>query len=800
MKIISLYVLKLSHYIRVQLPPFMKKLLTHAALLLCLSLGIPGYRTTAQDDARAAWQITSFDIGANVLTAERSLNVVSSLTIKNVGRAAGTGLTLRLNSRAKVKSVSAGGAPASFRLLADARPGLQRLNVTLPAAVAANGSTTLSIEYRISVERNSGLESISQLGSQFLPLTAVSAADAAAGGWYPVLNTPFTVRAADTAPFKLRVEGSGVISSGTETPAGHAVVFEQPLHGQPFFLQGAWERVEGSGDAKGITAFLSSGAPPEEKKQAEAIVNLAAAARTFYGPLLGPAPPAPIRLVSVRRGAGFNDTGTVLIERGAFRRARPDAATAMLIAESVARLWIGGQAPVRGEGSGALRDGLARYLATLFLEKQFGRDAADAELLRERAAFATVAKRDAPLSHSSPLDDSYFGGVPNKSTMIWRLVDRRIGRDAFAGLLRALIQSAASDQSGLSLASLRAALGSRGDEAFKKILDYELDQATEMDLMVGLPQQRGAESVAALRNLGTADAQVTVVATTDRGEQLKIETTIPAQNFADAVFKTTAKIVRVEVDPEKLYPQLDYSNDVAPRVRDVNEALAEASRFFGAQDFARAEAAARDIMQAAPRLQEARLLLARALLGQNKLDESEKLFRAALEDPLPTAVALAWANIGLGEIALKKGQFAEAARRFNDAVRAEGEYGSALAARAGRVRAESAGTTTPPVDESVRAFLTQLEKDITNGSKAELENKIVSGELVRFINGILGTRPDLWQTRVLRTEQLDAVQTVADVAITSKVLGKEASGTAVLTLARAGGSWKLSAIDLFEVR
>src|SRR2546430_14800229 len=124
------------------------------------------------------------------------------------------------------------------------------------------------------------------------------------------------------------------------------------------------------------------------------MLSPAANARAFYAGLLGAAPDMPIRLVAVRRGAGFNDAGAALIEWGAFRRPKLDAATAMLIADSVAHLWVGAQTPIRGEGSGVLRDGLTRYLASLFIEKQFGRDAAEAELLRQRMAYAAVVKRD----------------------------------------------------------------------------------------------------------------------------------------------------------------------------------------------------------------------------------------------------------------------------------------------------------------------------------------------------------------------------------------------------------------------
>jgi hypothetical protein len=35
--------------------------------------------------------------------------------------------------------------------------------------------------------------------------------------------------------------------------------------------------------------------------------------------------------------------------------------------------------------------------------------------------------------------------------------------------------------------------------------------------------------------------------------------------------------VRVEIDPEKLYPQIDYSNDIAPREFTENDLLAEIS-------------------------------------------------------------------------------------------------------------------------------------------------------------------------------------------------------------------------------
>jgi hypothetical protein len=597
----------------------------------------------------------------------------------------------------------------------------------------------------------------------------------------------------------LVVNSGNVISSGTEKGSSPgSTVYEQALFAQPFFVQGDWEKVEGSGEGKSITAYVPRGATPDEKTRAEAIISLAASARAYYASLLGPAPEVPIRLVTARRGAGFSDSGTILIEPGTLRRSKVDSATALLLSEAISRLWIGGQTAVRGEGGGLLREGLSRFLATQFIEKQFGREAARGEMLRERLAYSSVAKRDGPLARVTPLDGTYYSSVPNKGAMVWRLVESNLGREAFINILREQLQSGKANAAGVNLTALRGALTARGGERLKTLLEQQLDQITDLDLMIGMPQARGGESVAALRNLGSTDAVTNVRATTDSGQQLSVDVVVPARNFGEAVFKTPAKLVRLEIDPEKLYPQLDYSNDSAPRERDAQEGLSEATRLFGAQDYVKAEIIAREVLRATPNLQEARIILARALLGQNRNEEAEKLFRAALDEPLPTSAALAWGNIGLGEILLRKGQAAEAAKRFNDAVRADAEYGSSLAARAGRIKAETAANMLQ-VDGAVRTFVGQLDQAILSGKKTELESRVVPGELVRFINGVVGTQPELWQTRVLRTEQLDANLVAADVSLDTKELGAQRSGTAVLLLTRAGGGFKLLGIELFEV-
>jgi tetratricopeptide (TPR) repeat protein len=788
-------------------------------LSLILSLFFAIYSapaTKAQDEqtASAAWQIMKFDITVNAPTTERVLTSRAILTARNVGRGTGSTLSLRISPKAEVKSVTVNDAPATFTSKEETRTRpeggvastLQRVTITLVTPAAPGTTVTVAVDYRLPVGENTGNAALSTAGSQFLPRSY----------WYPAANPLYALRGADVAPVRLTVNGAGgdmVISSGR----GSGQTFEQTLNAQPFFLTGSWDIDEGTGDAKGVTAYMSKGASADERKRADELIALAASARSFYAGLLGAAPDVPVRLVAVKRGTGFTDGGTLLLDVAAFRRPKLDAVTALGIAEAMARLWIGGVAPVRGEGSGVVREGLPRYLATLFFEKQFGRDVADAERTRERVAYATIAKVDAPLVHSSILDTSYLNSTTNKGAMFWRLVERALGRDAMLSTLRASVQAGASDQQGVTLQSLRATLVERGGAGLKSLMEQELDQPTDMDLLVGLPQQKGAQWVAALRNTGSTDANVMVAATTATGEHLTAQATIPARNFGEVAFNTTARIARIEVDPDKFYPQIDYMNDVAPRPALTGDPMIEATTKFTAQDFAGAEAAARAELANAPSLQEARIILARSLLAQNKLDEAEREFRAALDDKLPTPGTLVWSNVGLGEISFRKGQFAESAKRFSDAVRTEAEYISTqgqrnealrtnadyaarLAARLGRIKAEAGAKSAPAIDDSAKTLIAQLDQAIRGGRRTELEALILPGELVTFISGIVGSQPEAWATQVVRTEQLDANRLAADVTINMKQFGRDQSGTATLILQRAGGGWKLAGIELFEVK
>ncbi|MEZ5429419.1 MAG: hypothetical protein R2747_24460 [Pyrinomonadaceae bacterium] len=729
----------------------------------------------AQDDNRISktWKVERYDITAGLPQSEtdRNMTVKAVLGLKNISGAVADTLTLRINQNASISSVKINDQTADFSKREEKVGNgiLQRVIIRL-SGIQPGAAFAATVDYQLNVKENLGLSAISPVGSHFLPLSF----------WYPTPNSWFFSRGGDFAPFRLNVtvpNGLTLISSGT----ANGNTFEQKLNGQPFFIAESWDVV----NSNNITVYLPKGAGAEEKARAEELAAFTAEAKTFAESLLGPAPDVPIRVVAVKRGAGFSGGGTVFVEDSLFRRQKMDSQTALSVADAVAKIWLGNAVLVDNDGFGVIREGLSRYIATQFLEKKYGKEIADIERLRQRTAYASVAKRDAPLKVASPLDDYYYASVANKGAMIWRLLAKKVGQEDLFAVVREQIKDGATD-----LAGMREALNSQ-----KALLDYEIDEVLDMNLMVGLPQTTGGATKSALRNTGGIDVTVDVVATTSTGERMKKEVTIPAKGFGEVSFETPGKIIKTEIDAENLYPQTEYTDDVAPRDLEESDPILTVKRAFDKQDFAAAEKNARTILQSRPRFDDVRILLGRSLLAQGKVTEADREFRAVLEEKLPTSRSLAWANVGLGELALRTGQKAQAVKYFEEAIKDDAEYGATLAARQGRNKAEGPAAA----DESVKAFFANFDKAAVSGRKAELDALIIQGEVPRFAGGVAGAQE--WLTKILHVDKIDANTLLVEADLNIRLLSKEEeSGLAVFQISKVGSNWRLSGVEMFEVR
>lgn len=320
----------------------MKKFIIYAFALFLFACN-----TFAQTANRVSleWRVTKYEITANLpqTPTDRYLTAKAVLNLQNIGSSAGSRLTLRINEKAEVSAVQVNNAAATFTKGQESIGGnrnIQRIVINVPS-VPPDGNVAVSVDYKLKVDDNSGLNALSPVESQFLPLSF----------WYPTPNSHYAARGADFAPYILRVTSGNekVVSSGTQT----GTTYEQKLNGQPFFLTGSWDMVE----SKGVSVFLPKGVGDFEKQRANELATLAVEANTFAASLLGTAPNVPLKIVAVRRGSGFADAGTILLDNAVFRRQKIDSQTAMAVAESIAKIWLGNIKTVRGEGYGVIRGG-----------------------------------------------------------------------------------------------------------------------------------------------------------------------------------------------------------------------------------------------------------------------------------------------------------------------------------------------------------------------------------------------------------------------------------------------------------
>lgn len=725
--------------------------------------------------ATRTWDVKKFDISATLpqTDADRFISVVAALDLRNISSGNASGVTLRISPNAEISSVKINGSASDFTK-GEEKTGagtLQRI-IVRGLAVSSGEGVQVEVAYRLKVEENSGLATLSPFSSQFLPLSF----------WYPTPTSWFFARGGDYAPMTIHVNGAGgntVVAPGR--PMQNSFV-EQKLSAQPFFLTGRWEVAA----ASGIDVMVPSGATSTEKDRAKDIAIYASEAKAYFTKLLGPLPEASIKIVGVRRGGGFSGGDTILLDQSAFRRSKLDSQTAVIVADGIAKIWIGSAVKATGDGYGVIREGLPRYLATQFVEQRFGSEIAEVERIRQRLAYGAIAKRDGAITQISPLDDFYASSMTNKGAIIWRQLIREVGSDRFFGIMRSAVE-----RGQLDLSELRQSFPDQ-----KVFLDYAFDQVTDGNILIGLPRTAVDETRIALRNTGPVDVTVNVRAVTETGKVLNSSATVLTKSFGEAVFKTTSKIVSAEVDPEKYFLQQDYSDDVSPRRFDQSDLVLVVKSSFDRQDYGAAEKDARDILAVYPRFDEVRTLLARALLAAGKSDEADKEFRSLLEERLPSARTLAWAQVGLGEIALKAGRNGEALERFDAAIRADAELGATFAARKGRSRIETGAV----IDPSIKEFFVAFDKAALSNRKAEVDALIVPGEMLKFSRGLAGQAQE-WATTVLSVDKFGPDSAIVEVGASLRLINKASeSGTITYRMQRVNGIWKLSGIETFEVR
>jgi tetratricopeptide (TPR) repeat protein len=774
-------------------------------------------------------EVNRYNVTTRIDVSSSSADVRASLELSNLSQSSRSRLYLRLTKLAKVTSVTVNGAPAQFDSSDDRRvTTLSQLVINPAASIGAGATATAEIAYKIEAPESSPLIHIYP-GEVFLAPEAV---------WVPMPYTVYTMYGAETAPMTLSVSFAGTAagfraaSSGAVKPGSDGSTFDQTLNTLPLLVAGNFDQPM-SREVNGVRVevYTQPGitlgwADPKTGAASPAAARLIEEVEKITGFLtqtLGPAPAgATFRIISSARAGNTVVPGALVLNERVFRRDLLTTATLETLADAVAHLWIDGvvrlrgQEPSSGQDGGParrarsaafLRDSLPRYLAALYFEERFGKDAAREAFSRMRWSYTPVAQsgRDAELGIQTVLLPNYAAAVLAKGPLIYRLLAETCGRDKLIAAVRTLLSGPRTKI--VTIEDLRAALSKAAGNEADRIFGQWVDVIVEPDIIVGAPlaSDKPGFQIVNLRNLGTGDIRVQLVATTASGKQIRGAVAVPSENIVSAEIQTAEKITAVEIDPDRLIIQSNYDNDA--REGDFKTTRMSAQTLFNDSiaafnkgQFQEAEGKLKQALARDAANPLVHAWLARSFVSEKRYDEAEAEANLTLKTEPQVGSAVAWARISLGQVALAKNKPVEAVDQFRRALTDAEEAPAQFAVRELLVQAERAANLSPAVDDQVRAYVTSLDSAIKQPTSDKLFTLVVKNNLKRFVQGITVSRPSSWTTEILRVDKIDANRVALDVKLSVRAENRDQSGTAVFVLYRGGGGWMLEDVQLFNVK
>jgi len=775
-------------------------------------------------------EVDRYNINARIDAGASAVDVRASLSVTNLGQSPKPKLFFRLTKLAKVATATVNGASATVETSDDRRINtLSQITITPTSSIDAGGKATVEMSYRIEAPESTALIHIY---SGEVLLTPESM-------WFPMPSTMFTLYGPTTAPFTLTLSTTQggkfrALAAGTLKGDGQNSTFEQPLNSLPLVVAGNFDQpvISERGGVKveifvqpGITAVSADSKAADSQAIITRLGDEAGKVIDFLTRTLGPPPTgAAFRIISSVRAGNLSEPGVLVLGEQVFRRDTLSAGTIEVLADAIARMWLEGRVRLRGQearssqenrtpvkprSAAFLADSLPRYLAALYFEDRFGRTAASDVFTRMRWGYTPVAQsgRDAELGLQTVLLPNYSAAVLNKGPLVFRLLAETAGRDKLFTAIKSVFSGAQTRI--VTIDDLRAELVKGASPEVERIFQQWVDSIVEPDIIIGaaLPSDKPGAQRINLRNLGTGDVRVNVLATTASGKQMTASVLVQSESLATAEINTAEKITFVEVDPEKLIIQSNYDNDARDAGSKTTRTSAqtlmnESIAAFNKTQYAEAETKLREALRSDPRNPALHSWLARSLAAQKKMEEAASEANAAIKSDPSVGSALAWARITLGQAALARNQSAEAAKQFRAASVEADEAAAQLIAKEQLIQAERAAGTAPPIDESVRAYIAALDAAIKEPASDKLFTLVIRNNLKRFVQGLTLTRPASWTTEILRVEQIDASRVVVDVALKVRSEGKDQAGTAVYVLTRTGSGWQLEDVPhaLFNVK
>ncbi|RMG50163.1 MAG: hypothetical protein D6723_12700 [Acidobacteria bacterium] len=766
-------------------------------LLLIILVLLPT-GSAAQQPAATAYLLLrpeKIDVVARLDLHEHKVQVRATLTVSNPSPRPVATMRFKLGQTAEITGATIDGVARPFETKTNEENQTVSVNFELDRPLAPGRSTTVVLDYGFPVPQASARAALTIDEWLLLPESF----------WIPVIHTPYLIDYnVDTAPFTLRIEaptGMKVISSGELVSEERHddmtwTTYRQRLFARPMFIARDFERVGEGGGAVEIYqprgyALANAKTIDQLRSEAERILN-------FYTGFFGQPAPTPIRIVASARVPFYGAPGILVVDERTLAREILDEETVYFLASNLARNWLGGRYRITGPGHGVLFDGLPSFLALLYMRRQYGPSVAERMVTRFRTEYLAIVRGgsayDAPLARQSLRNRQYFRSIYNKVPMVMRLIEKSLGEERFLSIIKALFSGEAGRT--VTLADFRrAVLAAGGAKKLEPILERWFDRVVLPDFAVGKPVYENGKWSVTVANFGDGGGDVDVEIETEDGRRLRQTVKIEAQGYAQAAFQTSSPPRRARVDPDQLYIQAKYENDVYPRKPPVAKLMGEGTLALIRGDAAQAEAAFRQVLAGEPENAAARALWARALAALDRLDEAEREAHRALAESLPSLAVFAHARWALADVAMKRHRPADAIAHYRQAALALAEDVALLAARDALIGAERAAGKLPLPGEPVRGFIARLDAAIGSGRPAAVKELVEMQNLKSFAVGVAFLEG--WKTEILRGAPLDAHRMILDVKTLATTSEGQRRARAIYILRQQGSSWKLYEIPVF---
>jgi tetratricopeptide (TPR) repeat protein len=764
-------------------------------LAALMALASPTFAQQPTNTSYLLLRMENYDVTASVSLPDHKVDVQTTLTVSNPSDRAVSQMEFKLGEKAQIASVTFNGSPVQFNTKTNERTRTLNVNFDTAQPIVPGQSAKVGFHYGVPVEEASAQAALNIDESVLLPESF----------WLPLIHTPYLVESnVDLTPFTLRVTapaGMKAVSSGelvSETQQGDAItsVYHQTLFAQPWFIARDFQ-VAAGGDSR-VEIYLPRDYALSHPQTNDRLRGEVKQVLDFYANFFGQPAPASIRLVASSAVPFYGAPGILILDERILARDVLDEDTAFFLASTLARNWLSGRFQIQGAGNAVLYDGLPGYLALLYLQQQYGQPVVDRVVQRFRNEYLRIVSGasafDAPLARQSLLNREYYTSIYNKVPMVMRLIEKTMGRDKLLSVIKTLFSGPAGKS--VTLEDFRNALLAAGDaEKLKTIFDQWFDRVILPNFAVGKPVQEKGKWSVTIANFGDGGGEIEVEIVTPTGERQRQQVKIGPEGYAQAGFDTPSEPVLARVDPDQIYLQAKYDDDVYPRKPPVAELIGQGTVALIQGKAEEAEAKLRQAVNGAPENFVAHAVLARALAALNRTDEAEREARQALKEPLPSLTAYANAQWALGEIALRRNQAAQAVGHFRQAALALAEDVSLLTAREALIRAETAADQLPKADGSVQQFISEFDAAVSTGRPAAVRELVELQNLKAFTVGVSFVKA--WKTEILRAQRLDAHRLILDVRTQATANDRQRTARAVYILRQQGPSWKVYDIPVF---